>query len=269
MWSQPAIFPAMKILTCNIRYAGAADGDNRWEKRRSLCADVIHSRAPDIICLQETWREQLDDLAAALPEFDSYGIIDEPLGKNPVNTIMYRRERFMRLSAGGFWLSETPHVTGSSSWDSACVRLANWLRLDDVESGSELRVVNTHLDHVSQVARQEQARVITEDARAYPDDYPQLLTGNLNCDADNPAIAVLESAGWVDTYATVQGSLPPGHTYHGFQGVDHIAKVGKMDWIFARGNIEARDAEIIDDAVDGRYPSDHYFIGADVEVVTR
>lgn len=259
----------MKILTCNIRYAGAADGDNCWEKRRGLCAEVIRSRAPDIVCLQETWREQLDDLMVALPEFDSHGLIDEPLGRNPVNTILFRAERFARLSAGGYWLSQTPHVTGSSSWDSSCVRLANWVRLVDVESNTELRVINTHLDHVSQTARQEQARVITEDAGAYPDDYPQLLTGDLNCDADNAAIGVLVGASWVDTYATVHGSPNPGHTYHAFQGVDHVPKVGKMDWIFARGSIEVRDAEIIDEAVDGRYPSDHYFVGADVEVVTR
>ena len=49
----------MRIITCNIRYFGAADGDNRWEKRRDLCARVIASRSPDLICLQEAGREQL------------------------------------------------------------------------------------------------------------------------------------------------------------------------------------------------------------------
>jgi len=259
----------MKILTCNIRYAGAADGDNGWDQRRDLCTEVIRSRAAEIICLQECWRRQLDDLAAAFAEYDSFGIIDEPLGTNPVNAVLYRRERFTCLCAGGYWLSTTPHVTGSSSWDSACVRLANWLRLRDRKSDTELRVVNSHLDHVSQVARQEQARVIAEDARAYPDSYRQLLTGDLNCDADNPAIEVLESAGWADTFAAVHGLRNPGHTYHGFEGVAHQSQVGKMDWIFARGDLEVRNAEIIDDAVDGRYPSDHYFVSADVEPVTR
>ena len=39
----------MKILTCNIRYAGATDGDNGWPRRRDLCAEVIRSRTPEII----------------------------------------------------------------------------------------------------------------------------------------------------------------------------------------------------------------------------
>ena len=45
-------------------------------------------------------------------------------------------------------------MAGSSDWQSACVRVANWVRLTDRDSGVQFRVVNTHLDHVSQAARQ-------------------------------------------------------------------------------------------------------------------
>jgi len=254
----------MKTLTCNIRYFGAADGDNRWEKRRDLCARVITSRSPDIICLQEAWREQLVDLEKALPEFAWFGIVDEPLGANPVNAIFYRRERFRLLSQGGYWLSETPHVTGSSSWNSACVRLANWLRLQERDTGLELRVLNTHLDHVSQPAREGQARVLVEDAAAFPDDYPQVLTGDLNCGAGNTAIARLEQGGWRDTWAAAHGEADPGLTFHAFEGSADKGNHGKIDWIFTRGRVRVSGAEIIDDSEDGRYPSDHYFLGTDL-----
>jgi hypothetical protein len=39
----------MKILTCNVRCIEAKDGDNAWEHRKDLCAEVIRSRAPDLI----------------------------------------------------------------------------------------------------------------------------------------------------------------------------------------------------------------------------
>lgn len=257
---------AMKILTCNIRYFGAADGDNRWEKRRDLCARVITSRSPDVVCLQEAWRQQLADLEAALPDFACFGMVDEPLGANPVNAVFYRRDRLRVLSQGGFWLSETPHVTGSSSWDSACVRLANWLRLQERGTGSQFRVVNTHLDHVSQPAREGQAQVLVEDAAAYPQDYPQVLTGDLNCGAGNAAIALLEQEGWADTWAAAHGKADPGPTFHAFEGLAYRGDHGKIDWIFTRGRVRVTGAEIIDDSEGARYPSDHYFVGADLVI---
>jgi len=41
---------------------------------------------------------------------------------------------------------------------------------------------------------------------------------------------------------------------------------GKIDWIFMRGEFETIDSKIIMDSVDGRYPSDHYFISSIVEI---
>ena len=256
----------MKIMTCNIRTYGADDGDDHWVHRKNFCAEIIRSRQPDIICFQEMWAEQFTDLKPAFPKFDAYGMIDEPLTRHPMNTVFYRKEQFDALSAGGYWLSETPHVTGSKSWDSANVRLANWVRLVDRASGRELRVMNTHLDHVGQVARENQARIICEDAASYPDDYPQVLTGDLNCDAHNAAIGVLKDAGWTDTYGAVHGTEDPGFTYHGFEGPKFAAssKCGKMDWVFMRGGLTATGAEIISDDRRGRFPSDHYFVSADV-----
>jgi endonuclease/exonuclease/phosphatase family metal-dependent hydrolase len=48
----------MRILTCNIRYFGAPDGDNGWAHRSLRCAEVIRSRNPDVICFQEMWAAQ-------------------------------------------------------------------------------------------------------------------------------------------------------------------------------------------------------------------
>jgi endonuclease/exonuclease/phosphatase family metal-dependent hydrolase len=252
----------MKLLSCNIKCFGGKDRTYAWPGRRELCAGIIRSRAPDIVCFQEMWVQQLADLAASFPEYACHAMVDEPADGHPSNAIFYRRDAFTPLSAGGYWLSETPHIPGSQSWESACVRLANWVWLREHGTGVVFRVINTHLDHISQAARENQARLIVEDAAAYPAAFPQLLSGDMNCDHGNPAIGIFKSGGWIDSYARVHGTEDPGPTFHLFIGPRYESKTGKIDWIFMRGAVRATDAEIIRDHRNGQYPSDHYFVGA-------
>ncbi|MBU0714525.1 MAG: endonuclease/exonuclease/phosphatase family protein [Verrucomicrobia bacterium] len=256
----------MKILTCNLRGYGKGDGHNAWIHRKELCIDVIKSERPDVISFQEM--EQFADLTSAFPEYDTYAMVDEPCGRRQMNCIFYRRDGYARISAGGYWLSQTPHVAGSKSWDSACVRLVNWIRLEDSTTKKEFRIVNTHLDHVSQPAREKQAELIVADSCAYPSAYPQVLTGDMNCDSTNKTIAILKAGGWIDTYGTAHGTENPGHTYHAFLGPEYNSSIGKMDWIFTRGEILVNNAKVITHATNGRFPSDHYFISATLIIGT-
>jgi endonuclease/exonuclease/phosphatase family metal-dependent hydrolase len=260
-----------RILTCNIRVPLAADKEagNGWEDRRELCAEVIAAHDGDIICLQECRANQLAYLKERMPEYDSYGLSNPGPEFTPNNAILYLRERYELVSAGGFWLSETPHVAGSKSWDSAVVRFTNWVHLRERETGRELRVWNTHLDHIGQEARREQARLLVEGMAAMDRaGVPQVLTGDMNAYEGHAAIAVLKSGGMHDTYAAMHGPRDPGFTYHGFKGAKrHVKGAGrKIDWIFTRGDVETQAAEIIRDGRDGRYPSDHYFLSAEVSL---
>ena len=257
----------MKILTCNIRCSCDGDGENGWSYRDAYCAEVIRAQTPDIICFQEMWEPQADYLTPAFPAFHAFGMVDEPTGRNPVNTIFYHADSFHLVSAGGYWLSERPHVPGSRSWESGYIRLANWVRLADKATGAEFRVVNTHLDVSSQAAREHQARLLVEDAAAYPVAFPQILTGDMNCDSTNAAIKAIESGGWRDTYAAIHGRDDPGPTFHAFQGPAFKRESpGKIDWIFSRGTVAVVDAGIIRDSTGNRYPSDHYFVSATLAI---
>lgn len=255
----------MRLMSCNVRYSAAQDAENAWPHRREFAAEVILSRTPDVICFQEMSREQFLFFRSRLSEYASYAMVDVPTGQSPQNAIFWLRERFSLVSSGGYWLSETPHVPGTKSWDSSNIRLANWVRLAINGSGLEFRVVGTHLDHRGQTAREQQARLINEDAAAFPELYPQALLGDMNAPGTNPAIQSFLRAGWVDTYAEIHGPDDPGNTYHGFEGPALVRQEGKIDWIFCRGRLRIVGADIVRDARDGRYPSDHYFLTADVE----
>jgi endonuclease/exonuclease/phosphatase family metal-dependent hydrolase len=264
-----------KILSCNIRVpldADAKAGDG-WDARREMCADVIAAQHGDIVCLQEATAEQLAFLKEKWPQFDSFALSNPTPEFRPNNAILYERDRYEPLSSGGVWLSETPHVAGSKSWDSEAIRFANWVHLRERATGRELRVWNTHLDHVGHTARAEQARVLVEAISAMDAaGVPQVLIGDMNAHAKHPAIVALTEGGFHDTYGAVHGPEDPGHTFHGFLGTKRYADSDdptpgrKIDWIFTRGGMKTHAAEIIRDGRGGRYPSDHYFISAEVSL---
>jgi endonuclease/exonuclease/phosphatase family metal-dependent hydrolase len=151
-------------------------------------------------------------------------------------------------------------------------RLVNWVHLKDRSSGREFRYWNTHLDHRGQKAREHGAAMIVQASAVLPENFPQLLTGDMNSHAANPAIKHFKSAGWVDTYAAVNGPKDPGFTAHGFKGMklapenpDGTPKT-RIDWIFCRGPVKPLAAAVIRDSRNGHYPSDHFFISAEVEL---
>ena len=115
-------------------------------------------------------------------------------------------------------------------------------------------------------ARENQARLIVENTQAYPADYPQILTGDMNEDATYKGIQTFKAGGWVDTYNVIHKTESPGNTFHGFEGPNHKAQMDKIDWIFTRGKIKTLGTEIIKDTINGKYASDHYFISATVEL---
>ena len=258
----------MKILCCNIRVDVPVDAEsgNGWDDRKGLFLEVIRAQNADVICLQECRQAHYQYLKRGLPEYESFGLANPDTAFNPTNAIFFARARFEMISAGGFWLSETPHIPGSKSWDSARPRFVNYVDLRD-DSGKEFRVWNGHLDHIGQVARENQARLITEASDALPENLSQLFTADLNAEASNPAVQNLLAGGWTDTYTAIHGPDDPGFTYHRFIGPAYDGKTrGKIDFILCRGPVEVTAADIIRDCRDDHYPSDHYFISAEVKI---
>jgi len=263
-----------KILSCNVRVdvpQDAKTGDS-WAERKEMCADIIKAQKADLIGLQEGQAAHLSYLKNRMPEYDSYALSHAADYFHPVNAILFLRARYELISAGGFWLSETPHVAASKSWDTANPRLANWVQLKDRSSGKEFRYWNTHLDHKGQEAREKGAAMIVQASAVLPKDFPQLLSGDMNATVSNPAIKSFKADGWLDIYSAVNGPKDPGFTAHGFKGVKDVAAKPdgslreKIDWIFCRGPVKPISGAIIRDGRNGHYPSDHYFVAAEVTI---
>lgn len=264
---------AHKILTCNIRVALESDEEKGygWEQRKNTCMEIIADQRADIIGFQEVIQPQMDDLRRYFHAFDSFGY-DGPemdahqsgyhgIAKNP---IFFSRDRYKLLSAGQFWLSETPLIGGSISWNSARARHANWVRLKERHSGKHFRVINLHLDHKNQQAREKQIDLVMKEAGQYPEAFPQMLTGDFNASAKNAVYQAITDADWRDSYTEIHGDQEPGYTVHLFQGENYPKKDKgrKIDFIFTKGPVNSLEASIIKDHKNGQYPSDHYFVSA-------
>jgi endonuclease/exonuclease/phosphatase family metal-dependent hydrolase len=266
-----------RVLSCNIRVALPEDETtgNGWNQRRAVCIDVIRAQQPDIFCLQEVLRIQMEDLENAFPNFASFGFAGpemdarqegyQGIAKNP---IFYSKKRYDSISAGGFWLSETPHLPGSLSWGSARARHVNWVRLRDRATRREFRVLSLHLDHESQSAREQQFKMVLAEAALYPQGFPQILAGDFNAGAANPVLKLAMEAGWINTQNALPGIPDTGLSTHGFQGTNYVAKTeagrkkGPIDFILTSGKVTTKDWRMIRDNRNGRYPSDHFFLSA-------
>lgn len=272
--------PAHKILTCNIRVALPEDEKNGvgWNVRKGICTKIIRAQKPDIICLQEVLKVQVDDMRYYFPEFSSFGFEGPEMDRYPEgyhgiakNVILFSKSRYELVSEGCYWLSEKPYMAGSQSWGTARARHANWIRIKDIDSKKEFRIINIHLDHLSQSAREEQIKLVLDESSQYLNDFPQLLFGDFNTGSANKVFDLMKEGGWTDTYSSVHGNVDSGFTYHGFLGPKYTGKTqgdqvnSRIDYILSHGKVNALDAQIIRDNEYEHYPSDHYFVSAEVE----
>lgn len=255
----------LRVMTFNVRYGTADDGPNHWEQRREFLLEVIREFDPDVLGVQEALRDQVDAIGDALPGHACVGVGREADGGGEYSALYYRRARFDLLAAETFWLSATPEVAGSHTWGNDLPRVCTWVRLVEREGGGRIAVFNTHWDHMSQPARLESgalmaARVAQRSAAG----DPVLVTGDFNAAEDNPAIAALTQRGLLrDTFRVVHPDEKAVGTFHAFTGQ---AGTGKIDVVFATDEWQVREAAIVRNERDGRYPSDHFPVTAVVEL---
>ncbi len=255
----------MKILTCNLRFSSMPDhGKRSWSRRKDLCIETLRSESPDVICVQECHNDQLYSLDSAFRTgYDSFWMNSFPGNYYPENVIFFRRG-FRLAGRGGFFLSETPHVPGSKSWESECVRFLNFVLLG--AEGRLVRIANTHIDHHSGKARKEQTRMILEDSAAWPETIPQILTGDLNSDPSGEALHMLKDAGWRDSLNWSMETTFHGFVGNAWNGCDPaVCGCGRMDYILAKGKSRFLNSRIVKTEEDGIFPSDHWFVAAEVE----
>jgi endonuclease/exonuclease/phosphatase family metal-dependent hydrolase len=267
----------LEIMSFNIRYGTANDGDNHWEKRKELVFDVLREERPDVAGLQEALRFQIDQIQQTLPVYQEIGVgREDGKEKGEYSVILYRQDRFQAEESGTFWFSDTPELAGSRHWGNDCVRICSWARLIEKSSRRAFYIYNLHLVHQSQPSREKSVQLLARRIRERKHPDPFIVTGDFNAEEDNPAVLYLQGnytfAGEAgeqngspvamrDSFRVLFPEAAEAGTFHGFAG---RSEGGKIDYIFVSPDIEVRGAEIIHTVQGGRYPSDHFPVAADV-----
>lgn len=250
-----------RVLTFNLLCAGK--DKRKWENRVPKVVKIIKEANPDSFGVQEAHWEWMQALTENLPEYDYVGVGREDGDKDgEFAAVFYKKDKFTASESGNFWISETPEKP-SKGWDSACTRVATFVKLTDKENGKAYVHFNTHLDHVGRIAQINGAKMIQEKAASFGG-VPVVCTGDFNVFQDSDCYNTMVSGNMKDARKLAPDS-DDCYTFHGFRP-EEIRE--KIDFVFVdEATVKPVRFKVINKLVDGDFYSDHNAVYADIELI--
>ncbi|MFD5839843.1 endonuclease/exonuclease/phosphatase family protein [Streptomyces chartreusis] len=248
---------ALSVMTYNLKVAHAT-GRNRWAVRRPVMRELLRRERPHVIGTQEGLYRQLRRIEKDIgPHYDWIGMGRMGGRKSEFAAVFYDTERLKPVQSDHYWLSDTPSVIASNTWGADLPRVVTWVRFSDLaREGQEFYVLNTHLDHRSQYARERSVALIGETIAAFDSSLPVVVTGDFNVAAhDNRVYDAMLALGLADTWDAAGARGPLYATFNGFRPPEPGGQ--RIDWILTTPTVTTHWAAINTFAKNGRLPSDH------------
>jgi endonuclease/exonuclease/phosphatase family metal-dependent hydrolase len=254
----------LRVMTFNLRFATAPDGEHAWPLRREAAMAVIREARPHLIGLQEALSSQLEEICAAFPGYAKLGVgRDDGVAAGEHAAILYDREPLEVVESGDFWFSDTPEVPGSTSWGNENVRMCTFAHVRDRPSGKAFWHYNLHIDHASAYSRARSIDLLLRRIGERTPSDPAIATGDFNVGEDDAVIRRMVLGGLVDTFRAAQPDAVDAASYHGFTGgLDG----DKIDYIFCGPELQVVGSSIWRNQYDGHWPSDHFPVVADLRL---
>lgn len=266
--------PVVKVMSFNIRYGTAKDGDNHWDQRKAFLADTIKEFDPDLLGTQETLAFQRDYLAGKLA---GHGVFaagrDDGKEKGETAALYWRKDRFDKVGGGHFWLSDLPETPGSKGWDAALPRITTWVKLSDRKTpgARPILFINTHFDHQGKKARLESAQLLRKKLVTLGTGCALIVTGDFNAGEGSEPYGALfgeldgKKSPVLDTYRVAHPKKAKDEgTFNGFK--PSATTGARIDWIGCSPDWTVKAAAIDRSTRNGRTPSDHFPVTA---ILTR
>ena len=251
--SQVAKGDEITVMSANVRTWSPTDTFKKsWLYRADLVIKNVKSAEPDIIGFQEVTKHHYAYLCDSLKGYDNILTYRDNSALSEGCPIFYSSERFGLKDKGSFWLSETPEKM-SKDWGAACYRICSYAILKDKQSGKELVVFNTHLDHVSDEARINGINVVLEKIQQFGN-LPSIIMGDFNADESSSTYKAA-TENFLDAKYQTDNTMK-GATYQAFgkqldrENIDYF--------MISKTGIKVSEYKIIDKTYDGVYPSDHF-----------
>lgn len=248
-----------RVASYNIRYDAEADvkSGNGWELRKEPLAKLIQTYKFDIVGTQEGDAKQLAALGKLLPEFEYIGY---PYGGKSGEihncATYYKKDLFVVLDSGVFWLSETPDEP-SIGWDATDRRICHWTKFKERKSGKEFYFFNAHFYWQFKIAKEKSGPLMVQMIQKIAGDSPVICVGDFNSRAETPQLQSMKKV-FSDAYEVTQtpvegpeGTAFPGGVFEGKPGA-------RIDYILVSNHFTVSDYMTLDDTYNnGHYPSDH------------
>ena len=250
-----------RVMSFNLLCAGQ---EHRiWQNRVPLVCQIIKEVSPDSFGVQEAHYEWMKELCKNLPEYDYVGVgRDDGKTDGEFAAVFYKKDKFSASESGNFWISETPEKP-SKGWDSACTRMATFVKLTDNENGKAYVHFNTHLDHVGRIAQINGAKMIQEKAASFGG-VPVVCTGDFNVLQDSDCYNTMISGNMADA-RKLAPETDDCYTFHGFRP-DEIQE--KIDFVFVdEATVKPVKFKVVNKLIDGEFYSDHHAVYADIELI--
>ena len=260
----------LSVMSFNIRYNTPADSLNAWPYRKDKVASQILFHEAHIIGVQEALHDQMMDLQERLPQYKFAGVgRDDGQDKGEYSAIFYDITRLQALQTKTFWLSETPAVPGSKSWDADITRIVTWVKFRDRKTKKIFFAFNTHFDHIGKIARRESAKLLLQKVKEIAGNVPAVITGDFNAEpADEPIQVIKDKSNPLYFTDSKVISLTPHYgpagTFNGFKNKERNDQ--PIDYIFLKGKWKVLKHATLSQTWEGRFASDHFAVLARISL---
>lgn len=257
----------MRIMSFNLRSDCIIDVNNRWRSRKDIVYETMFKYDCDIIGVQELTNKMHKDLIAVADDFNIIGKARSKKLFAERNDLLISKKHHIEDHTT-IWLSETPNKIGSQPWFALYPRICTTaiVKFDD---GTKIRVYNTHLDCLLPQARNYGIKKLSKfiDQNYKEDKLPVVVMGDFNAGPNSKVIKNFSTGKYNDKrFFAVQEKnteLYKSPTRAGFKGKDRGFHI---DYIFVSEELEIVDVDILSDSFNGKYPSDHFPIIANIKL---
>ena len=260
----------INVMSFNIRYNNPQDSLNAWPLRKDKVVSQVLFHQTHILAVQEALHDQVVDLENGLKNYRYTGSgRDDGKTKGEYSAIFFDTALLDLLESSQFWLSLTPGVPGSKSWDAAITRIVTWAKFRHKISGKAFFVFNTHFDHKGILARKESAALLKQKVKEIAGDTPSIITGDFNSKPFEDPILLLtgqeDKERFTDSKEISQTPhYGPTGTFNGFQSKETDA--WPIDYIFLKGDWRVMQHATLSQTWEGRYSSDHFPVFATISL---
>lgn len=255
-----------KIISSNIRFDNPGDKEHSWKNRKPILCKVINDYGPDLLGTQEGRVPQIKNLAKGLTNLELVESHRDWIATRMYPCIFVNPQTIEVEESGDIWLSQTPEVAGSKSFESAFPRLCTWIRGRFKKNHQKFFYVNCHLDHVKAETRIGQIKVLIEEVqKANIHHLPLILSGDFN---EGPqegvrCLIISEYPNMYDPWSECGHMEQESH--HKFKG--HLPGAQRIDWILVDHLFTCKSIELDKYSESGLYPSDHFPLKARLKLV--